>query len=102
MTSVVRFRAVLLLGFALLAMVGTDGWFSVLEDETTIVAVARQPLLHTVGVFWGGEGQHAHPPLSDILVHAWLPIGGGALWSLRLPSVFFFFTGLLVLALAAR
>ena len=68
--------AVAVLGIGLVVLVGTDRWFSLLEDETTIVSLARQPVTETVGAFWNGPGQHRHPPLSDILLHFWLPAGG--------------------------
>jgi 4-amino-4-deoxy-L-arabinose transferase-like glycosyltransferase len=93
---------VLALTLALAVFVGTDRWFSVLEDETAIVVAARSPLAETAELFWSGQGQHEHPPLSDILLHTWLPVGGAAQWSLRLPSVVFYLAGLVFLALAAR
>src|ERR1019366_5215378 len=52
--------------------------------------------------FWQGLGQHEHPPLSDLLLHFWIPVGGSAPWSLRLPCVLFYLAGLLLLALAAQ
>jgi hypothetical protein len=87
---------------ALVIFVGTDRWFSILEDETTIVSSAEQQPAETMALFSHGAGQHEHPPLSDILLHYWLDIGGAAQWSLRLPSVVLFLCGLLVLALSAR
>jgi hypothetical protein len=92
----------LVLAIALVAYVGTDRWFSVLEDETMIVNAARVPIGDTVRLFWNDQGPLTHPPLSDILLHLWLPIGGAAQWSLRLLPVLFYFGGLLVFALVAR
>ena len=37
-----------------------------------------------------------------MLLHGWLFIGGGSQWTLRLPSVLLFLTGLIVLASVAR
>jgi hypothetical protein len=93
---------VLALIVALAVFVGTDRSFSVLEDETAIVVAARSPLAETAELFWSGQGQHEHPPLSDVLLHVWLPVGGAAQWSLRLPSVVFYLAGLVFLALSAR
>lgn len=92
----------LVLALALAALVGTDRWFTLLEDETEIVTASRMPVVQTARLFWNGQGQHEHPPLSDILLHSWLPVGGAAQWSLRLPSIIFYLIGLLILALAAR
>lgn len=92
----------LVLTLALVAFLGTDQWFTILDDETSIVTSARAPVSATVGAFWNGQGQHEHPPLTDLLLHWWLPLGGAAQWSLRLPSICFYLMGLLVLALAAR
>jgi hypothetical protein len=95
-------KAVLLLIVALLAFIGSDRYFTFLEDETAIVNAARQPAAQTLGLFWAGQGQHEHPPLSDVLLHFWLPIGRSAAWLLRLPSVLLYLTGLLILALSAK
>jgi hypothetical protein len=90
-----------ILGVALAAFLVSDRWFSIVDDETAIVNAARRPALETVEMFWSGQHEHEHPPLSDILLHYWLSIGGGAQWSLRLPSVVCYLGGLLFLALAA-
>ena len=95
-------KAVILLIVALFAFIGSDRYFTFLEDETAIVNAARQPAAQTLALFWVGQGQHEHPPLSDVLLHFWLPIGRSAAWLLRLPSVLFYLTGLLILALSAK
>ena len=97
-----RLKAVLVLLAALFAFIGSDKYFTFLDDETTIVSLARQPVSETIRLFSTGLGQHEHPPLSDILLHFWLPMGGYAPWVLRLPSVMFYLTGLFILALASR
>ncbi|HYO80093.1 MAG TPA: glycosyltransferase family 39 protein [Bryobacteraceae bacterium] len=80
----------------------SDRWLTVLEDEVSIVTMARQPVSKTLAVFTTGPGQHEHPPLSDLVLHLWLPIGGWAPWALRLPSIVYYLAGLLVLASVAR
>ena len=92
----------LVLGVALVIFVATDRWFPILDDEISIVTAARAPVSETVRLFWFGKGQHEHPPLTDILWHWWLPVGGAAQWSLRLPSILFYLLGLLVIALTAQ
>jgi hypothetical protein len=97
-----RLPALLVVAVALVAFLGSDAYFSFLDDETFIVNAARQPAAQTLALFMSGEGQHEHPPLSDLLLHFWLPIGGSAPWLLRLPSVLLYLTGLLLLALSAQ
>lgn len=95
-------EALFILIVALAAFIASDRYFSFLEDETYIVNAARQPVAETVALFWSGQGQHEHPPLSDLLLHFWLPIGGSAPWLLRLPSVLFYLAGLLLYAQSAQ
>jgi len=97
-----RVVGVLLLFLAFIAFVSTDSWFSILEDETTIVALARQPPLVTLGQFWSGHGQHMHPPLSDLFLHVWIEISGGSKLALRIPSVLLFLAAIFALALSAE
>jgi hypothetical protein len=98
----VSVRAAAILAVTLFAFLASDKYFTFLEDETKIVDAARQPPSQTLGLFWAGQGQHEHPPLSDILLHYWLPMGKYGPWLLRLPSVLFYLAGLLLLALAAK
>jgi hypothetical protein len=97
-----RIQAALLLGLAFLGYVGTDRWFAPIDDETEFVTLAHQPLSRTIEDYWHGDGQPEHPPLGGVLLHAWLPIGGSALWSLRVPSVLLYLGGILCLSLGAR
>ena len=92
----------LVLAVAVLVFVASDRWFPILDDEIAIINVARWPVSETVRLFWFGGGQHEHPPLTDILWHWWLPVGGAAQWSLRLPSILLYLTGLVLLALTAQ
>ena len=98
---------ILLHGFAgavLIALVLylTNPYFSILEDETSIVVAANLPVSHTVKLFARGEGQHEHPPLSDLLLHFWLPVAGINPSLVRLPSIVFYSLALVTLAAAAH
>jgi hypothetical protein len=84
-----------------LAMAVTQPWFSFLEDETTSAAAANSPTKEIMSRFIRGEGPSLHPPLSDLLLHYWLPVAGTRPWLLRLPSIFLFVAGLLILAAVA-
>lgn len=91
---------VLLLGCA---MVAADPWFSFLDDETGVVDAAAVPAREIVRDYLSGEGYPGHPPLSHLLLHFWLRVGGGSPRLIRLPSIVFFLAGLLILAtLASR
>lgn len=93
--------AVALLVFGAILM-ATNHWFTMVDDEIAITDVAARPALQTVRAFLGGPGQHEHPPLSDLLLHAWLRLTDGNMLFLRLPSIFFYILGAWFLALAAR
>ncbi|HTR00757.1 MAG TPA: glycosyltransferase family 39 protein [Candidatus Acidoferrum sp.] len=73
-----------------------------MEDEVAIVDAATAPVATTLQLFWTGEGQHDHPPLSDILLHYWLDFSGSSIWLLRLPSILFYVAGIALLRLCAR
>jgi hypothetical protein len=79
----------------------TDSQLSLLEDETTIVVAANAPVAQTLELFATGQGQHEHPPLSDLLLHFWLPVAAAHPSLLRLPSMIFYAIGLVVFAAAA-
>ena len=83
-------------------LVATDQWFSILEDEATILDLASSPASDTLHLFWSGVGQHEHPPLSDLLLHYWLPLGNSYAWSFRLFSICFYLAGIALLRLCAR
>lgn len=95
------FSTVLILGASFAAFALSDSNFTFLEDETAIVNAARKPAIETLRLFWSGVGEHEHPPLSDILLHFWLPVAGRSRWLLRMPSVLFFLGGLLIFAAAS-
>ena len=88
----------MLLGVALIA---TDSNFTIVDDETSALAVAAQPLHTTLAALWSGVSAPGNPPLYDILFHFWLRLTGGTFESLRVPSILFFLAGLFMLARAA-
>lgn len=85
-----------------LALLVTNPFFAVLEDETSIIDAANKPIIETVQLFVTGQGQHEHPPLSDLLLHFWLPVAGVNPSLTRLPSIVFYALALLVLATVAH
>src|ERR1700682_4998636 len=84
-----------------IGLIGSNAQFTIIDDEPSIWGAAAQPVRATLALFWSGKGQHEHPPLYDIFFHFWLRLTGGALESLRVPSILFFLAGLFLLARAA-
>ena len=84
-----------------IALISTNSRFTLIEDETKILSAATPPVRTTLALFSTGYGQHEHSPLYDILLHFWLRWSGTNLEYLRLPSIFFYCLGLLMLARAA-
>ena len=95
-------RQVLPLMFLGIALVASNANFTIVEEETSSLGVAAQPVRETLGMVWSGNGHVGHPPLYDILFHFWLRLTGGTFESLRVPSILFFLAGLFLLARAAR
>jgi len=95
-------KALLVLAIALTALVASDSYFTFLEDETYIVSAAGLPVRQTLALFQSGQGQHEHPPLSDLLLHFWLPMAGSSRLLLRLPSMVLYLLGLVLLGLSAE
>lgn len=85
-----------------LLMVFTNHWVNEVDDEYTILDQAAKPVARTMSLFLKGVGQHEHPPLYDVLIHAWLRLTGGNEHLLRVPSIFFYALGVYVIALVAR
>jgi hypothetical protein len=83
-------------------LVATNRWITFIDDETTIITTATQPLHVTLGAFRSGEGLHEHPPLYDVLLHVWLKITREAWGALRLPAIAFYLLGLWLLSRAAE
>lgn len=76
--------------------------FVLQEDEVLIYSQAMRPLSDVLARFLGGPGQHVHPPLSDLLLGAWIRIIGAQWDVLRLPNVFAFVGGVALVAETAR
>lgn len=91
--------ALLVLGAVLLV---SNRWYAPVDDEIAIIDVAATPALATMKLFLGGGRQHAHPPLSDLILHEWLRLTDGNIHLLRLPSIVFYLLGVWFLAQAAR
>jgi len=85
-----------------LALFLTNPDFSILEDETSIIVAANAPVAQTINLFITGEGQHEHPPLSDLILHFWLPFAGVSPSLVRVPSIIFYSIALVVSAAAAQ
>ena len=80
----------------------TNSHFTILDDESTIVAVAGHPVLPTIKLFLSGGDQNEHPPLSDIALHGWLVATHYSFFFLRVFANMFFIAGMLCLSFAAR
>lgn len=93
MTSRSRWITFALIVFYALGMAYTNNRFTILDDESTIVAVAGHPILPTLELFLAGGHQHEHPPVSDILLHVWLVATHFSFFALRLFANVFFIAG---------
>jgi hypothetical protein len=93
--------AIVLLAFGAVLM-ASNRWFTPVDDEVAIIDVAATPALETMKLFLSGGRQHAHPPLSDLILHEWLWLTDGNIHLLRLPSIVFYLLGAWFLAQAAR
>jgi hypothetical protein len=85
-----------------IGMVFTNNTVTFIDDESTIVGAAANPLRATLTQLLSGAGRHEHPPLYDILLHFWLRWTGGNFDYLRIPSILFFLAGLFLLGRASR
>jgi hypothetical protein len=65
----------------------TNPWVTVFDDEASIVFSASGDARSVVAAVFGERGQHLHPPLYDLFLHAWIAMGGGERAWLRVPSV---------------
>ena len=83
------------------ALIASDRWFALVDDEYEIINRAVQPVGHTIDLFLRGVGMHEHPPLYDLLLHGWLFLTAGEPNLLRLPSVLFYVLGAWIVAKAA-
>jgi hypothetical protein len=89
----------ILLALLSVAMMVTNPWFSVFDDEAYIISVANEAdalnrYLHLHA--------HQHPPLSDILLQLWLKMAGQSAGWIRLPFVLFYLAGIWCIANCAE
>jgi len=84
------------------ALIATNRWFAVIDDEAVIIDRAAKPARQTIQLFLSGVGEHEHPPLYDLILHGWLRLTNGNVHLLRLPAIAFFVLGVWVLAMAAK
>lgn len=98
MRSLVRSLCFLAAGVLLTLTESRVTW---LDDEVKIYETAQEPVRNTILKFTSGDGQHEHPPLSDIVLHDWIALIGPRLWALRIPDIAAFCLGGWVLSRAA-
>ena len=72
MLSRSRVATLFVIAMYLVVMIATNRLYTFLDDESTIIVVAGHPVISTFNLFFHGSGQHEHPPVSDIFLHAWL------------------------------
>lgn len=97
-----RAAALLLVAYGAF-LVAAQSRLTVFEDEASIVFIAAaQSPAQTAGIFLHGGGQHEHPPLYDLILHAWLQVTRGDLAFVRLPSIAFYCVGLWLLGATAN
>ena len=84
-------------------IVCTNNAFTILDDECNSIALAGQPVIPTLQLFFAGEGLHEeHPPSSDILLHFWLVATRYSFFALRIFANIFYIAGILITALSAE
>jgi len=97
-----KLLALAIVGVYAVAMVSTNGRYTILDDESTIVSVAGNPVLPTVALYLHGDSLNEHPPASDILLHAWMVATGYSFFALRIFANIFYILGVLFLACSAK
>lgn len=100
-------RRALLYGAAIasivvLSLLLTNSYFNAIDDETIIISKAQAPVMETVREIETGNIPNEHPPLSDLLLHFWLPVAGVNLTLIRLPFILCYGAALIVLGFTAR
>jgi len=83
-------------------MICTNHAYTILDDESMIVTLAGHPILPTLKLFFIGVGQNEHPPLSDVLLHAWLVATHFSFFALRIFANVFFIAAIVFIALSAK
>ncbi len=83
-------------------MASTNGSITMLDDESKIITIAGHPVLPTLKLFLSGQGQHEHPPVSDILLHLWLEGTRYSFFALRIFANLFFIAAVFFIARSAE
>jgi hypothetical protein len=91
-----------LLSVVAIALIATNRWFTVIDDEAFIIDRAAKPARQTIELFLRGIGEHQHPPLYDLILHGWLRLTNGNMHLLRFPAIAFYLMGAWALAAAAK
>jgi hypothetical protein len=89
----------MLLGVALIA---SNRYFTVLDDEARTLASATQSARGLFVQLWSGVERNGYSPLYDIMLHFWLRLARDNFEGLRILPPLFFLLGLFLLARAAR
>src|SRR6476469_7878444 len=97
-----RLQQVVPLVLLAIGLISSNRSVTFINDESTIVGAAADPLRTLLSGFFSGAGHLDHPPLYDILLHLWMRGTGGNFDYLRIPSVLFFIAALLLLGQASR
>jgi len=72
------------------------------DDESKVILGATAPVEEMFRAYFFEKGRYHHPPLADFLLHLWLPFCNGDPQMVRVPYIFFFLLGLLILAFVAK
>lgn len=86
----------MLLAIAILAVcciLASRAWV-IQEDEVLILVKGLHSPQAVIDAFLSGVGQHVHPPLSDLVLAAWLHLTHAANDLLRLPNIAFYLIGI--------
>src|SRR5579862_5912733 len=90
------------LGLLAFVLSFTNRGLTLLDDESSALSLAIQPLRATLSLFRSGMGQHGYSALNGLILFAWLRLTGGAFAWLRAPSIVFFLLGLFLLSRAVH
>ena len=93
--------AVLILVY-LAVMASTNTHFTILDDESNIIAIGGHPPMSALRLYFSGSGLHEqHPPLANLLLHFWLVATNFAFPLIRVFANLFFAAGAFFIAKAA-
>jgi hypothetical protein len=97
-----RLVTLLIVAVYAVVMVSTNTRFTILDDESKIIAVSGHPIIPALRQFLAGEAGHEmHPPATDVLLHLWLVATHFSFFALRIFANLFFIAGAWVVAKSA-